>query len=144
MSGGLVGRLGSYSHVNESSYTGTVTGYASNQNFNGGGDPKNIGGIIGKIKPNGVLKKSFFEGYVYGVSYVGGIVGTNSGNEISNSYSIGKVIGENVFVGGISGSSGFFNSSSGRIHNYTSIAFAGDKLIGGKQGEKERVRFPLS
>ena len=118
--GGLVGRLGSYSQVHESSYTGTVTGYASNQNFNGGGDPKNIGGIIGKIKPNGVLKKSFFEGYVYGVSYVGGIVGTTSGNEISNSYSIGKVIGENVFVGGISGSSGFFNGSSGRIHNYTS------------------------
>ena len=131
--GGLVGRLGSYSHVNESSYTGTVTGYASNQNFNGGGDPKNIGGIIGKIKPNGVLKKSFFEGYVFGVSYVGGIVGTNSGNEISNSYSIGKVIAENVFVGGISGSSGFFNSSSGRIHNYTSTvvqSIANSSLVG--------------
>ena len=131
--GGLVGRLGSYSHVNESSYTGTVTGYPSSQNFTGGGDPKNIGGIIGKIKPNGVLKKSFFEGYVYGVSYVSGIVGTNSGNEISNSYSIGKVIGENVFVGGISGSSGFFNSSSGRIHNYTSTvvqSIANSSLVG--------------
>ena len=57
--GGIVGRLGSHSHVYESSYTGTVTGYSSNQNFNGGGDPKNIGGLIGKIKPNGVLKKAF-------------------------------------------------------------------------------------
>ena len=38
--GGIVGRLGSHSHVYESSYTGTVTGYSSNQNFNGGGDPK--------------------------------------------------------------------------------------------------------
>ena len=118
--GGLVGRLGSYSQVHESSYTGTVTGYSSSQNFNGGGDPKNIGGLIGKIKPNGVLTKSFFKGYVYGVSYVGGIVGMNSGNEISNSYSIGKVVGENIFIGGISGSSEFTNSNDGRIHNYTS------------------------
>ena len=118
--GGLVGRLGSYSQVHESSYTGTVTGYPSSQNFNGGGDPKNIGGLIGKIKPNGVLKKSFFKGYVYGVSNVGGIVGMNSGNEISNSYSIGKVVGENIFIGGISGRSEFTNSNDGRIHNYTS------------------------
>ena len=117
--GGLVGRLGSYSQVHESSYTGTVTGYPSSQNFIGGGDPKNIGGLVGKIKPNGVLKKSFFKGYVYGVSNVGGIVGVNSGNEISNSYSIGVVIGENI-IGGISGSSGVTNSDNGRIHNYTS------------------------
>jgi len=137
--GGLVGRLGSYSQVHESSYTGTVTGYASSQNFNGGGDPKNIGGLIGKMKPNSVLNKSFFKGYVYGVSYVGGIVGINSGDEISNSYSIGKVIGENVFVGGISGSSGFTNSNNGRIHNYTSTivqSLANSSLIGPVVGDQ--------
>ena len=31
----------------------------TSQNFNGGGEAKNIGGLIGKIKPNGVLKKAF-------------------------------------------------------------------------------------
>ena len=137
--GGLVGRLGTYSQVHESSYTGTVTGYPSSQNFNGGGDPKNIGGLIGKMKPNSVLNKSFFKGYVYGVSYVGGIVGVNSGDEISNSYSTGKVIGENVIVGGISGSSGFTNSNNGRIHNYTSTivqSLANSSLIGPIVGDQ--------
>ena len=71
-------------------------------NFNGGGDPKNIGGLIGKIKPNGVLKKSFFIGYVFGVSLVGGIVGDDSAYEISNTFSIGTIVAENSFVGGIS------------------------------------------
>ena len=137
--GGLVGRLGSYSQVHESSYTGTVTGYPSSQNFTGGGDPKNIGGLVGKIKPDGILKKSFFKGYVYGVSNVGGIVGVNSGNEISNSYSIGKVVGENVNIGGISGSSGLTNSDNGRIHNYTSTfiqSLANSSFIGPIVGDQ--------
>ena len=120
--GGIVGRLGSHSHVYESSYTGTVTGYSSNQNFNGGGDPKNIGGLIGKIKPNGVLKKSFFIGYVFGVSLVGGIVGDDSAYEISNTFSIGTVVAENSFVGGISGESTYSDNDNGRIHNYTSTS----------------------
>ena len=120
--GGLVGRLGSYSHVDKSSYTGTVNGYATSQNFNGGGEAKNIGGLIGKIKPNGVLKKSFFKGDVFGVSQVGGIVGIDSAYEISNTFSIGTVVAENSRAGGISGHSTYSDSDNGRIHNYTSTS----------------------
>ena len=119
--GGLVGRLGSYSHVDKSSYTGTVNGYATSQNFNGGGEAKNIGGLIGKIKPNGVLKKAF-KGDVFGVSQVGGIVGIDSAYEISNTFSIGTVVAENSRAGGISGHSTYSDSDNGRIHNYTSTS----------------------
>ena len=83
---------------------------------------KNIGGLIGKIKPNGVLKKSFFIGYVFGVSLVGGIVGDDSAYEISNTFSIGTIVAENSFVGGISGESTYSDNDNGRIHNYTSTS----------------------
>ena len=68
--GGLVGRLGNNSHIHASSYTGTATGYPSSQNFSGGGDPRNIGGIVGKMKPGSVIRTSFFEGYVFGFRFV--------------------------------------------------------------------------
>ncbi len=118
--GGLVGRLGNNSHIHASSYTGTATGYPSSQNFTGGGDPRNIGGIVGKMKPSSVIRTSFFEGYVFGFRFVGGIVGVNSGSEISDSYSIGTITAEDSIIGGISGNSGYANNDTGRVHNFTS------------------------
>ena len=118
--GGLVGRLGNNSHIHASSYTGTSTGYTSSQNFTGGGDPSNIGGIVGKMKPGSVIRTSFFEGYVFGFRFVGGIVGVNSGSEISDSYSIGTITAEDSIIGGITGNSGYDNNDTGRVHNFTS------------------------
>ena len=118
--GGLVGRLGNNSHIHASSYTGTTTGYTSSQNFTGGGDPINIGGIVGKMKPGSVIRTSFFEGYVFGVRFVGGIVGVNSGSEISDSYSIGTITAEDSIIGGITGNSDYDNNDTGRVHNFTS------------------------
>ena len=64
--GGLIGRLANNSHIHASSYTGTVTGYSSSQNFSGSGTPQNIGGIVGKMQGGSVLRKSFFDGHVFG------------------------------------------------------------------------------
>ena len=118
--GGLVGRLGTNSHIHASSYTGTVTGYPSSQNFTGGGNPSNIGGIVGKMKGGSVVRKSFFNGHVFGINYVGGIAGVNSGSEISNSYSIGTITAEDQFVGGITGNTTYDSNDTGRVHTFTS------------------------
>ena len=119
-SGGLIGRLGSNSHIHTSSYIGTVTGYYSSQNFSGSGTPQNIGGIVGKMQAGSVLRKSFFDGHVFGINYVGGIAGFNFGSEISNSYSKGTITAEHQFVGGISGNSNYDNNDTGRVHTFTS------------------------
>ncbi|MDA9361514.1 BspA family leucine-rich repeat surface protein, partial [Flavobacteriaceae bacterium] len=118
--GGLIGRLANNSHIHASSFTGTVTGYSSIQNFSGSGTPENIGGIVGKMQGGSVLRKSFFDGHVFGINYVGGMVGVNSGSEISNSYSTGTIIAENQFVGGISGNTTYDNNDTGRVHTFTS------------------------
>ncbi|MGB2244834.1 MAG: thrombospondin type 3 repeat-containing protein, partial [Flavobacteriaceae bacterium] len=118
--GGLVGRVGNGAYIHASSYTGTVTGYSTSQNFSGSGNPQNIGGLVGKIKPTSFLTASYFNGFVFGVNYVGGIVGVNSGSKISNSYAIGTVTAENNYAGGISGNSAYNDNDSGRVHNFTS------------------------
>ena len=72
------------------------------------------------MKAGSVVRTSFFDGYVFGFRFVGGIVGVNSGSEISDSYSIGTITAEDSYIGGITGNSGYDNNDTGRVHNFTS------------------------
>ena len=111
--GGLIGRIGSNSILEASSFVGTVTAYVSD--FSGGSNLENTGGISGKMQSGAQLNQSYFEGTVTGKANVGGLVGSTSGSTIDNSYSIGSIYALTGYAGGIVGSSA--TSSNGDTSN---------------------------
>ena len=111
--GGLIGRIGSNSILDTSSFVGTVTAYVSD--FSGGSNLENTGGISGKMQSGAILNRSYFEGTVTGKANVGGLVGSTSGSTIDNSYSIGSIYALTGYAGGIVGSSA--TSSNGDTSN---------------------------
>ena len=111
--GGLIGRIGSDSILEASSFVGTVTAYVSD--FSGGSNLENTGGISGKMQSGAILNRSYFEGTVTGKANVGGLVGSTTGSTIDNSYSIGSIYALTGYAGGIVGSSA--TSSNGDTSN---------------------------
>ncbi len=90
ITGGIVGQLGKGSLLKNSHSLVDIS--AKNK----------AGGLVGLNKGN--ISFSAFEGQVKGVSQVGGLVGSNQGGSISQSFSRGKVIGTSK-VGGLIGES---------------------------------------
>jgi len=103
-----------------------------------------MGGVVGKISVGGLVGSNFGStingsyamGNVTGTgsnySYVGGLVGFNSG-DISNSYATGNVSGSisSISVGGLVG-----HNSSGTINNsYATGGVDGGNSVGGLVGE---------
>ena len=109
--GGLVG-------VNIGGSGGDVAGtvvssYATGNVFGDGG---NIGGLVGQngqagFTEPGRITQSYATGTVSGDNFVGGLVGTNFGeeSEISTTYAVGTVTSDGSDVGGLIG----FNSAEG-------------------------------
>ena len=85
----------------------------------------NVGGICGSlfsVTKVGSITNCSFEGSVKGVSYVGGISGTNSGI-ITNCYAIGSVEATEEYAGGICGA--YDPSTSGDKGKISNCYFAG-------------------
>jgi len=91
--GGLLGNNAN-SAITNSYATGTVLADANAS--------QNVGGLVGNNNSNSSIDNSYATGPVTGNSYVGGLVGYDSGNTISNSHAIGAVSGANN-AGGLVG-----------------------------------------
>ncbi|MBR7038451.1 MAG: RICIN domain-containing protein, partial [Oscillospiraceae bacterium] len=74
--------------------------------ISGGGDTQWAGGIVGKVKENGLVFGCYNEGYVYssGDDYIGGICGDHDDSRIYCCINAGNVTGRS-HVGGITGDS---------------------------------------
>ena len=112
--GGLVGA--NYASIGNSFALGSVTGSGTNT-F--------VGGLAGTNTSTSTITSSYAMGSVTGSSYVGGLVGNNSGT-ISNSYAtggvtgttqIGGLVGNNSSAGSLSNS--FYDAQSVQINGYT-------------------------
>ncbi|MFY4797240.1 GLUG motif-containing protein, partial [Aliarcobacter butzleri] len=114
--GGLVGYYSYGGTIENSYFTGTVTG------------DTNIGGLVG-FNGGGTIINSYFSGNVTGSSQVGGLSGLHQGGTIENSYAIGEVRG-NDYVGGLVG-----RHYLGTVKNsYASGLVSGNSNIGGLIG----------
>lgn len=87
--GGLVGRL--QGDITNCGAQGSVQGYDS------------VGGLVGEIYFGADLVNGSTNTIVTGHDYTGGLAGSHSGNQVSQSYSLGQVTG-NQCVGGLLGS----------------------------------------
>jgi hypothetical protein len=86
-----------------------------------------VGGLVG-TNSNGNISNSYSTGNVSGEDMVGGLVGLNEG-PVSNSYSTGNVTGDN-WVGGLVGS-----NSEGTVSNsYSTGNVTGNNMVGGLVG----------
>ncbi|HEY6643209.1 YDG domain-containing protein [Povalibacter sp.] len=95
---GSLGNVGGLIGVNN----GTLSGNYANGAVQGG--EHQVGGLVGFSDSGGAISNSYASGSVTGVngsSYVGGLVGKNSG-DVLNSYASGEVQGFN-YVGGLVG-----------------------------------------
>jgi filamentous hemagglutinin family protein len=95
---GSLGNVGGLTGVNE----GTLSGNYARGAVQGG--EHHVGGLVGFSDSGGAIGNSYASGSVTGVngsSYVGGLVGKNSG-DVLNSYASGEVQGFN-YVGGLVG-----------------------------------------
>ena len=128
--GGLLG--GNCGEVTNCSFSGTVTGTGTN-----------IGGLTGyhfrDINATGRIFMSCAAGTVTGASDVGGLVGTNDGGTISDSYSTCIVNGDQYRTGGFAGW-----NYSGHISNcYVVGTAAGSGSVGGSS-ENTIMRFMMA
>lgn len=97
---------------------GSITGYAHNgtrikncyNEANIEADSTNIGGIVGTVTKECIIKKCYNIGMIKGNTFVGGIVGNNIGN-IESCFNTGNVIATITNCGGITG------KNSGSIEN---------------------------
>ena len=147
--GGIVGyNQGTKSSVTKAYNSGTVTGSGTTSTYIGGISGKNegtltdvhnekdgivngvtqVGGIVGTN--TGDILKAANKGNVIGSGdYIGGIVGYNNKGTVSDSYNSSEVVSGNQQVGGVSG------NNSGTIQNvYNSGKINGTKYIGGIVG----------
>lgn len=112
--GGLIGQVGHLCRIERSYAVGTVT----NQLLSSSGIEVGVGGLVGKN--DGYLSDVFAKGAVVGgrSSFVGGLVGLNSGTgSIQNSYSVGRVSGNPA--SGLVGSTGVGGSVSNSYWDIT-------------------------
>lgn len=114
--GGLVGR----------SDSGAISGCYATGKITGTGDY--VGGLVGMSR--GVVTNSYAAGYVFGRSYVGGLVGAGVKDTISGSYAVGAVSGTGKFVGGLAG----WDSGYAIANSYATGNVSGDSCVGGLAG----------
>ena len=104
--GGVIGRTSSTGIHEYLAYSGKVSAIFNPSIANPSSQSvgRNAGGVIGKMQNNTVLKRSYFNGNVSGLSSVGGVVvkTANSNVFISFCYCIGNVSGY-MMVGGFMG-----------------------------------------
>ncbi|MCD8108650.1 MAG: cadherin-like beta sandwich domain-containing protein, partial [Clostridiales bacterium] len=94
----------------------------------------NAGGVVGYNYNNGTVTDCYSSGNVSG-SYIGGVVGWNSGSTVSNCYSSGNVSGDSN-VGGVAG---FNSSNGGTVTNCYSLEGTADTAIGSDNGSSTSV-----
>ncbi len=122
------------SEVNGYQYIGGLVGYnwkgAVSKSFALGdvSGNNNIGGFIGLN--TGSINSSYSTGNVSGNNRVGGLTGFNSGDEVSNSYATGDVIGQGIYVGGLMG----YNCAGNVLNSFATGSVIGELLIGGLIG----------
>ena len=95
--GGLVGRLSYNSRIENSFFTGSVSGLIAY-----------TGGLAGLVTDQATIENSYSTGDVTGESSVGGIAGQVINSSILRSYSTGRVTGKGE-VGGLAGSGSDIN-----------------------------------
>ena len=88
----------------------------------------NVGGLIG-YSDNSNISNSYTLGTVVGDNLVGGLIGYGDRNNISNSYSSATVLG-NDSIGGLVG----YTSSSDILNSYSSGTVTGTTFVGGLTG----------
>ncbi|RLM53519.1 PGF-pre-PGF domain-containing protein [Halobellus sp. Atlit-31R] len=115
--GGLVGSAAG--SIVQSTASGTVSGHTS-------------GGLVGLIKPSGVVSRSNTTGTVSGESRVGGLVGLNTGT-VATSYATGGVTG----VKNVGGLIGVLTGSVTDSYAAPTAAIGGDRRVGGLVGYME-------
>jgi len=128
--------VGGVAGLNETMLSCYSTGSITGNNY--------VGGVVGSNNNSrGIIEDSYSTGYVTGVKSVsvtyrygntGGVVGINSGS-VSNSYSIGTVIGYD-YVGGVAGT----NEDKGKIKNsYSTGTINGEFYVGGVAGANHNI-----
>jgi len=123
--GGIIGQFGSGS-ISESSFKGQVIGNMTEQlSFT------MVGGLVGTMSGNTSIDKSFFDGQLTGLYFIGGLAGyVDYGAVITNSYANVKVVGSLKNVGGLVGSSfGVAISNS-----YATGSISANQYVGGLIG----------
>jgi hypothetical protein len=95
------------------------------------GSDSYVGGLVGSNNPGGDIVDCYSTGTIRGISFVGGLVGENTGY-VTNCYSTGSIYGSS-FIGGLVGSNG------GNITRcYSSRAVSGTvSIVGGLAGANE-------
>ncbi len=83
-----------------------------------------FGSVTGNISNVGLINMN-----VIGLSYVGGLIGSQNGGTISNSYSTGGVVGRSSSIGGLVGLSYGIISNS-----HTAVTVIGQNNVGGLVG----------
>lgn len=96
---------------------------------NVGGSSWDVGGLVGS-NVGGAIAESYADCLVTSTSdYVGGLVGYHTGDLIVNSYAAGRVSG-NSHIGGLVGS----NDMGRLIHSYATAIVTGNESVGGLVG----------
>jgi uncharacterized repeat protein (TIGR02543 family) len=129
--GGLIG--GNCGTVENCSFSGTVTGTDTVMG--------NVGGLIAYHFQDSSAVGSIFmscaTGTVTGALDVGGLVGTNDGGVISNSYSTCVVNGDEFSTGGLVG----YNYSGHIYNSYAVGKVSGNGYVGGLVGEYDNTVY---
>ena len=123
--GGIIGQFGSGS-ISESSFKGQVIGNMTEQlSFT------MVGGLVGTMSDNTSIDKSFFDGQLTGLYFIGGLAGyVDYGAVITNSYANVKVVGSLENVGGLVGSS----SGVAISNSYATGSISANQYVGGLIG----------
>ncbi|MDR1452317.1 MAG: hypothetical protein LBI57_08340 [Helicobacteraceae bacterium] len=130
----------------EGSYIGGIAGRLSGADINNSyskgyvGGESNVGGVVGYID-NAKVNAVYSSAIVNGVNNAGGVAGViyfsgSAISEINNSYSVGNVIAEGNFTGGIVGSAES-SGSAGEVkiaNNYSEGNISGDNSVSGIVG----------
>ncbi len=113
--GGLVGDMGDYVELTESSATGSVIG------------SERIGGLVGNNSGGTVTGSA--TGSISGNYYIGGLVGNNNGGIVTG-FATGDVTGSGDDIGGLAG-----NNSFGTVRGYATGSVTGSSnSVGGLVG----------
>ncbi|MFW6007963.1 MAG: carboxypeptidase-like regulatory domain-containing protein, partial [archaeon] len=132
--GGLAGKI----NFDED---GSIITCYSNSEITGTND---VGGLIGSIHNNFVIRESYTEGKVTGLDNIGGLVGSDYTTEgvIENSWSRSRICGSNENVGGLIGKTNSFIKNcyaiglvSSSNQNITYIGGLIGKFLGGTPPE---------
>lgn len=115
---------------------GIIRNCSSTGESNGG---ETTGGLIGFNNKGNEISNSYSINLVEGNDRVGGLIGSSDKSNISNSYFIGKVKGQN-FVGGFIGKT----NSNIIIQSYTNLEIIGEDNVGGFIGSSNGDKIDKS